>query len=126
MMAWRGAALLLLLLRCTTVLAGAAQPPQQQQRTQGAVVRAYVHARGVSEASGLQASRKQPGVLWTHNDDAGDGSSGQLFALDTLGEGHHLPPCARTLQRRCGAFRPGAYGLGVLQSMLVGACIVPA
>jgi hypothetical protein len=36
----------------------------------------------VTEASGLAASRRSPGVLWTHND---AGSSPRLFALSTNG-----------------------------------------
>src|SRR5881394_1013410 len=36
----------------------------------------------VTEASGLAASRRNPGVLWTHND---AGSTPRLFALSTNG-----------------------------------------
>ncbi|MBN1947720.1 MAG: hypothetical protein JW797_18790 [Bradymonadales bacterium] len=36
----------------------------------------------IDEASGLAASRKNPGVLWTHNDSGGEA---ELFALTTCG-----------------------------------------
>lgn len=36
----------------------------------------------ITEASGLGASRRNPGVLWTHND---SGDSARVFAIDTLG-----------------------------------------
>src|SRR6266581_5217875 len=37
---------------------------------------------GLSEASGLAASRNNVGVLWTHND---KGDSNRIFALDVSG-----------------------------------------
>jgi hypothetical protein len=37
---------------------------------------------GVAEASGLAVSRRNPGVLWTHND---SGNAQELFALDASG-----------------------------------------
>lgn len=40
-----------------------------------------VETLALSEASGLAASRQNPGVLWTHNDSAG----GTVFALSTNG-----------------------------------------
>lgn len=36
----------------------------------------------IAEASGLAASRRNPGVLWTHND---SGDSARVFAIDTQG-----------------------------------------
>ena len=84
-MAWRlRAAAAMMLLSCCVCVRASTQLPQSSKMTEGAVVRGYVYAQGVVEASGLQASRRQPGVLWTHNDDAG-GASGHLFAIDTLG-----------------------------------------
>ncbi len=41
-----------------------------------------VQSDEIREASGLAASRKNPGVLWTHND---SGNRNRVFALDTLG-----------------------------------------
>ncbi|HEX2971317.1 MAG TPA: hypothetical protein VHP11_03230 [Tepidisphaeraceae bacterium] len=41
-----------------------------------------VNSSQVTEASGLVASRKNPGVLWTHND---GGNSANVIALDTTG-----------------------------------------
>ena len=41
-----------------------------------------VDRAGLSELSGLVASRSQPGVLWTHND-SGDGP--RLYAIDSKG-----------------------------------------
>ncbi|MFC1541767.1 hypothetical protein ACFL50_04880 [Candidatus Latescibacterota bacterium] len=40
---------------------------------------------GINEASGIVASRKNNGVLWTHND---SGDIARIFAIDT--EGNHL------------------------------------
>jgi len=37
----------------------------------------------ISEASGMAASRKNPGILWTHND---HGHAGRLYAIKTTGE----------------------------------------
>lgn len=37
----------------------------------------------INESSGLTASRRQPGILWTHND---SGDQARLFALGTRGE----------------------------------------
>jgi hypothetical protein len=42
-----------------------------------------VQSSEVDEASGLAVSRRNPGVLWTHND---RGGTGRLFAVTTLGE----------------------------------------
>ncbi|NLT76895.1 MAG: hypothetical protein GXX98_10255, partial [Planctomycetes bacterium] len=36
----------------------------------------------IQEASGLVASRKNPGVLWVHND---SGDTARVFAIDTRG-----------------------------------------
>lgn len=44
--------------------------------------RGSIENDAVDEASGLAASRLNPGVLWTHND---SGSSGALFAIDARG-----------------------------------------
>ena len=41
-----------------------------------------VTAGEISEASGIVASRQNPGVLWTHND---TGYPGSVFALSTNG-----------------------------------------
>ncbi len=42
-----------------------------------------VASRAINEASGLAASRKNSGVLWTHND---SGDDSRLFALSTKGK----------------------------------------
>ena len=42
-----------------------------------------VTAAAITEASGLAASRKNPGVLWTHND---SGDSARVFALSSSGK----------------------------------------
>ncbi len=47
--------------------------------------RGRIEHDAITEASGLVASRLNPGVLWTHND---SGSSGAVFALDD--RGRHL------------------------------------
>jgi len=41
-----------------------------------------VFTAGLIEASGIVASRANPGVLWTHNDNSGDRN---IFAIDTQG-----------------------------------------
>ncbi|MBN2170133.1 MAG: hypothetical protein JW819_02290 [Candidatus Krumholzibacteriota bacterium] len=46
------------------------------------VTRGLVQLRDIDEASGLAASRQNPGVLWTLND---SGDEPRLFALDTTG-----------------------------------------
>jgi hypothetical protein len=48
------------------------------------VVSQLVHVRGVREASGVAASRRAPGLLWTHND-SGDPV---LHAIDVMGIVH--------------------------------------
>jgi len=45
----------------------------------------FVEHDDITEASGVAASRKNSGVLWTHNDSGGEN---RLFALDT--QGQHL------------------------------------
>jgi hypothetical protein len=62
------------------VLAAAAQA--QTPSFGGAVVMGYVSPDYLWEASGLVASRQNPGVLWSHND---SGYPGTLFALSTNG-----------------------------------------
>ena len=37
----------------------------------------------INEASGIVASRKNPGVLWTHND---SGNDAKIYAISTSGE----------------------------------------
>lgn len=60
-------------------LAAHAQTPTFGSR----VDRGVVACRPLTEASGLAASRKNPGVLWTHND---SGDNSRLFALSTNGK----------------------------------------
>jgi hypothetical protein len=48
-----------------------------------------VRPKQLVEISGLAASRRNPGVLWLHN----DGASGLLFALDTTGRLVALVKC---------------------------------
>jgi hypothetical protein len=47
------------------------------------LVTGTVSAGAINEASGLVASRMNPGVLWTHND---SGDSPRFFAIDEAGE----------------------------------------
>jgi hypothetical protein len=49
---------------------------------QPAVQAGVVTASQIDEASGLAASRRNPGVLWTHND---SGDSSRIFAISTTG-----------------------------------------
>lgn len=53
-----------------------AAPPFLEGQTIGTV-----ESTAIVEASGLIASRQQPGVLWTHNDNGDE----RLFAMDTAG-----------------------------------------
>jgi hypothetical protein len=48
-----------------------------------ALLAGHLDAPGLSESSGLVASRRQPGLFWTHND---SGNAAQIFAID--GQGH--------------------------------------
>jgi|SRR4051794_23717866 hypothetical protein len=48
-----------------------------------AVTNGIVNLSGLTEASAVAASRRNPEVLWTHNDSGHLG--GQVFALDTQG-----------------------------------------
>ena len=52
------------------------------QSFSGAVQFGTVTAPEITEASGIVASRQNPGVLWTHND---SGYPGSIFALSTNG-----------------------------------------
>ena len=47
------------------------------------VVTGQVASRAIIEASGMVASRKNPGVLWVHND---SGDSARVFALSYHGD----------------------------------------
>src|SRR6266567_2818560 len=47
-----------------------------------AITNGTVDIAGLTEASGVAASRNNPNVLWTHND---SGHPGQVFAIDTQG-----------------------------------------
>src|SRR5438132_5165319 len=47
-----------------------------------AVTNGIVNIAGLTEASGVAASRNNPAVLWTHND---SGHPAQVYALDTQG-----------------------------------------
>lgn len=69
-----------LLLAASLPAAATAQPcPTYTPKVEAGVV----SAPAIEEASGLAASRRTPGVLWTHND---SGDSPRLFALSTAGE----------------------------------------
>jgi len=48
----------------------------------GATETHEIQAKEISESSGLVASRRHPGVFWTHND---SGDSPRIFAIDRLG-----------------------------------------
>ncbi len=48
----------------------------------GPLTNGTVNVAGLSEASGVQASRNNPEVIWTHND---SGHPAEVFALDTQG-----------------------------------------
>jgi hypothetical protein len=66
---------------------GASSDPEFAAGISNGVVNTY----NVTEASGLVASRQNPGVLWTHND---SGSRGTIFALATNGTyfaRHYIP-----------------------------------
>ncbi|VAX19112.1 hypothetical protein MNBD_IGNAVI01-2275, partial [hydrothermal vent metagenome] len=41
-----------------------------------------IESNEINEASGIAASRKNPGLFWTHND---SGDNARLFAFDSLG-----------------------------------------
>jgi hypothetical protein len=71
-----------------------------------AIVLGRVTDGEVTEASGLAASRKNPGVLWTHND---AGSTPRLFALSTNGT---LLGSIRVVNARDGDFEDLAIGPG--------------
>ncbi len=65
----------ILLLACTA----RAQPPEFAEGVQQGVV---AHEE-INEASGLVASRRNPGIFWTHND---SGDTTRIFALSPQGE----------------------------------------
>lgn len=56
-----------------------AQPPEFGER----VDRGLVQNDAINEASGLAASRRNPGVLWTHND---SGDTTRIFAISESGK----------------------------------------
>ena len=60
--------------------AAAASPPRYQPAT----VLGTVSDPAIGESSGLAASRRNPGLLWTHND---SGDEPLLFCLDLRGRG---------------------------------------
>jgi hypothetical protein len=71
----------------STPVHGASSDPEFAAGVSNGVVGTY----NVTEASGLVASRQNPGVLWTHND---SGSRGSIFALATNGAyfaRHYIP-----------------------------------
>lgn len=57
--------------------------PKQQSGFESPVVIAWLDYPAVSESSGVVASRRNPGLLWTHND-SGDGPF--LYAIDEQGK----------------------------------------
>ena len=56
---------------------------RQQDAYETPIVVAWLEDQAISESSGLVASQRNPGVLWTHND-SGDGPF--LYALDEQGQ----------------------------------------
>ena len=64
------------------LLACASPSRCRAQTFASAVPQGVVSAPEITEASGLVASRQNPGVLWTHND---SGSGASVFALSTNG-----------------------------------------
>lgn len=64
-----------------------------------------IESRSINEASGLAASRKNPGVLWTHN----DGGSPCLYAMTTQGKnlGRYILDGARNRDWEDIAIGPG-------------------
>jgi hypothetical protein len=64
-------------------LVSSTAPPSACPRFASGRVTGRVEASAIVEASGLVASRSNPGVLWVHND---SGHSEQLFALTTFGK----------------------------------------
>lgn len=75
---------LLLLLNCGGGDAGSPSgPPPEPAPIYGAALQSgVVQSAEVLEASGLTASRQNPGVLWTHND---SGDAGRIFAMTPAG-----------------------------------------
>jgi hypothetical protein len=69
---------LLLALAVSAIMFAATAP----QFTPG-VKTGNVECKELNEASGLAASRKNAGVLWSHND---SGDTGRVFAMDTTGK----------------------------------------
>jgi hypothetical protein len=82
--------LLLAVLAVVVAFGMAADPPWQRVRQPAWVLRRTTEPRrtglfkdpGVTESSGVAASRRQPGILWTHND---SGRRPRIYATDTLG-----------------------------------------
>ena len=72
---------LLLLLTANGVSAQGAGPPDCPQFQEAATL-GQADIPGLTEASGLAASREHPGLLWTHND---SGNAPTLFALESDG-----------------------------------------
>jgi len=62
---------------------GSSDPPRCACEAPGAVETLGTLPAGLTETSGLAASRAQPGVLFAHND---SGDSARVFALDTTGQ----------------------------------------
>ena len=53
-------------------------PPQSKKMTDAVRVVGRIQSRAIQECSGVVASRKHPGVLWTHND---QGNEPNLYAI---------------------------------------------
>jgi len=84
---WRfSAALVVLVPACLNLPAelpaDQAAPPTADGQFALGETRGRVVAPAVNEASGMVASRNNPGVLWVHND---SGDAAQVYALDTRG-----------------------------------------
>lgn len=85
----------LVVLGCAVMLFGPARSGAAQQRVPTLAERTgTLRSPPINESSGVAASRRFPGVLWTHND-SGDGP--MLYATDLTGEdlGRYLVPGAK-------------------------------
>jgi hypothetical protein len=86
----------LLLIGCAVTLWGSPRVGAAQQRMPRLAERTGILPSHIPESSGVAASRRYPGVLWTHND-SGDGP--MLYATNLAGDdlGRYVVPGARNV-----------------------------
>lgn len=82
-MFWLAADLFAVLALSAIALPAATRPSGATAKPAKPSVAGRIEDPEVSEASGLTASRKQPGLFWTHND---SGNLARLHALDAAGK----------------------------------------